>query len=114
MSRSHLVDLHNELSRRGWRISEFLRGDNDVLGAATWLIQRSTQEPIFRIDFAGFGPLGEEISIEESYACFLRGHPNSLYFRRVNRSRKLWRKELSDFTASLDTALESIAIPFDG
>jgi hypothetical protein len=79
-----------------------LRGDDNVQGAATWVIQRSNAGPTLLIDFAGFGGMGEDISLEESYACHVRGSSIGLYFRRVNRSRQLWVTELKQFVTALD------------
>lgn len=102
MSTSHLGQLRAALVRRGWKVTERLRGDDGVNGAATWLIQRSTTQPILWIDFAGYGPLGADISLEESYACKVRESEISLYFSRLNRSRQRWLKELHGFIAALD------------
>jgi hypothetical protein len=107
MSQSHLSQLKEALNRRDWQVSERLRGDADnVQGAATWVIQRSNAAATLLIDFAGFGGMGEHISLEESYACNVRGSSIGLYFRRVNRSRELWVTELNEFVA----ALESVAL----
>ena len=54
------------------------------------------------IDFAGFGGMGEDISLEEAYDCEVRGRAISLYFRRVNRSCALRLAESTEFVASLD------------
>ncbi len=110
MSRSHLSQLREALTRRGWQVTERLRGDDNVQGAATWVIQRPNTGPTLLIDFAGFGGMGEDISLEESYACDVRGTAIDLYFRRVNRSRQLWLAELKAFV----TALESVAVAEPG
>jgi hypothetical protein len=81
-----------------------LRGEDNVQGAATWTIQRSSAGPTLLIDFEGFGGMGEDISLEESYACKVRGPAIDLYFRRVNRSRQLWLAELKAFVTALDSA----------
>ena len=106
MSLSHLKELRTALSDHGWQVSaERLRGEDDVQGAATWEVRRNEESAPVLIDFAGFGPIGEEISLEESYACSVRGRSNSgLYFRRVNRSRELWLRDLAAFVASLNAA----------
>jgi hypothetical protein len=83
-------------------VTERLRGDDNVQGSATWQIQRHGMGPLLQIDFAGFGGMGQDISLEESYACQVRGHSIDLYFRRVNRSRALWLAELNEFVSSLD------------
>ena len=66
------------------------RGDVDVQGSATWEIRRQAGGPALLLDFAGFGGLGEDISLEESYACKVRGCPIHLYFSRVKRSCERW------------------------
>jgi hypothetical protein len=102
MSQSHLKQLHDALTRRGWDVTERSRGDDDVQGAATWMIRRSSAGPTLLIDFEGFGGMGEDISLEESYACRVRGNSIGLYFRRVNRSRQLWVSELNEFVNALE------------
>lgn len=103
MSVSHLRELRTALERRGWRVIEKVRGEVDACGAGTWLVQRLGGGPIHQIDFAGFGPMGEDITLEESYACSLRGKPEcGLYFRRIHRSRRLWEAELKAFVEALD------------
>jgi len=102
MSRSHLSQLREALTRRGWQVTERLRGDDNVQGAATWVIQRSNAGPTLLIDFGGFGGMGEDISLEESYGCNVRGSSIGLYFRRVNRSHELWVAELKEFVTALD------------
>src|ERR1700752_2694170 len=95
------------MANRGWQITERPRGEEHAEGAATWEIQRHHTGPTLLIDFAGLGPMGEDISLEESYACNLRGSAIALYFRRINRSRKLWAAELKEFIS----LLESVAGP---
>ena len=102
MSVAHLGQLDEALTRRGWRITKRLRGEEGVEGAATWEIQRSINGPVLHIDFYGFGGMGEDIPLEESYGCEVRGHRVSLYFRRVNHSRERWVAELKEFVAALD------------
>lgn len=102
MSVSHLNQLDEALTRRGWKITKRLRGEENVLGAATWEITRSPRDPVLCIDFAGFGGMGEDISIDESYACDVRGHSARLYFSRVNHSRERWMAELKEFITALD------------
>ena len=46
--------------------------------------------------------MGEDIPLGEAYGCSIRGRHASLYFRRVNRSRELWLRELNEFVAALD------------
>ncbi len=82
----------------------------NVRGAATWVIQRPNTGPTLLTDFAGFGGMGEDISLEEGYACTIRGTAIELYFRRVNRSRQLWLAELKAFV----TALERVAVAEPG
>lgn len=102
MSQSHLQQLRAALTRRGWKIIEKMRGDDGVEGAATWELRRGEQGPTVQIDFGGFGGMGEDISLAESYGCNIRGQPGGLYFRRVNRSREVWEAELAAFVESLD------------
>jgi hypothetical protein len=106
MSLSHLKELRTALAEHGWEVvAERLRGEDDVRGAATWELRRNGEGVPVLIDFAGFGPMGEDISLEESYACDVRGRPSpGLYFRRINRSRELWLRDLTAFVASLDAA----------
>jgi len=105
MSESHLKQIRLALERSGWNIAERVRGDDGVIGAATWEIRRGSAASPLLIDFAGLGPMGEDISLEESYACHVRGKPDcDLYFRRINHSRDLWLNELEAFVASLDIA----------
>lgn len=105
MPQSHLRQLYAALTSRGWKVTEKLRGEDDVEGSATWFIQRHGSESMLLIDFEGFGGMGEDISLDESYSCQVRGRPNSLYFRRVKRSREKWLTELTEFVSSLDNVL---------
>ena len=60
------------------------------------------------IDFAGFGGMGEDIPLEQSYACDVRGRQNvGLYFRRINRSRELWLRDLAAFLDSLEAMADA-------
>ena len=102
MSQVHLDQLYEALTRRGWKVVERLRGEDDVEGSATWEIRRQPGGPALLIDFAGFGGMGEDIPLEESYACQVRGRPLHLYFNRVRRSRERWLTELAAFVAALD------------
>jgi hypothetical protein len=103
MSMSHLKELRAALVDSGWKIvSERLRGEDDVEGASTWEVRRVGDKCSVLIDFTGFGPMGEDISLEESYACAVRGRQDcGLYFRRINRSRELWLQDLSAFISSI-------------
>jgi hypothetical protein len=105
MPKLHLLALEAALSRRGWRIVA-VRAGNDYDVSATWQIQRTASEPSLFIDFCGMGRDGDVcLPLQDSYGCSLRGHASvDLYFRRVNRSRELWEKELSDFVQALDEA----------
>jgi hypothetical protein len=107
MSDSHLNELRTMLAEHGWRIvAERLRGEDDVQGAATWQVTRDGG-PMVLIDFAGFGTMGEDIAIEESYACNVRERSDiGLYFRRVNRSRVLWLADLAAFVEALGTTVD--------
>lgn len=103
MSKPHLRALEEALARKGWRILAVHPGD-DYQISATWEIQRSSNEPSLFIDFDGLGGEGDFcLPLEESYGCQVRGRKSaSLYFRPVNRSRKLWEQELAEFVRSLD------------
>ena len=105
MSVSHLNELRAALTEGGWKIvAERLRDEDDVQGAATWEVRRDGGSPPVLIDFAGLGGMGEDIPLEESYGCKVRGRGDvGLYFRRINRSRELWLRDLSEFIRSLDT-----------
>ena len=109
MSISHLSELRAALADRGWRvIAERLRGEGGVQGAATWEVRRGDAGPLVFIDFAGLGGMGEDIPLEESYACDVRGRRNAgLYFRRINRSRELWLRDLAAFVDSLEAAVDA-------
>ena len=63
------------------------------------------------IDFDGMGPDGDRcLALDESYGCQVRGRASiSLYFRRVNRSRELWQRELAEFVQKLDAGTEVTA-----
>jgi hypothetical protein len=106
MSLSHLQELRAALVDNGWKIVvERVRGEENVQGAATWEVRRDDGGPSVLIDFAGFGGMGEDIPLEQSYACEIRGRGNpGLYFRRINRSRELWLQDLSSFVNSLEAA----------
>jgi hypothetical protein len=108
MSQSHLKELRSALTEHGWTIvAERLRGDEDVQGAATWQVTRDGG-PVVMIDFAGFGGMGEDISLDQSYACQVRGRSEiGLYFRRIDRSRTLWLRDLAAFTEALDTDIDT-------
>jgi hypothetical protein len=101
MSTPHLNALENALARRGWQAVAVHPGD-DYRISATWELIRGDASLL--IDFDGMGPEGDYcLQLAESYGCHLRGHPlQGLYFRRVNRSRELWEKELAEFVQSLD------------
>jgi hypothetical protein len=104
MSIAHRNELRSALTTRGWKvIAERQRGDDDdVPGAATWEIQRGDAGPTVEIDFAGFGAMGEDIPLEQSYACTLRGRQDiGLYFWRINRSRERWLRDLWAFVDAL-------------
>jgi hypothetical protein len=102
MSQPHLNALEEALLRRGWRVVAVHPGNAyDV--SATWEVQRSTNEPSLLIDFEGNDDL-VCLPPEESYACHVRGQPGlDLYFRRVNKSRSLWERELAEFVRAPDS-----------
>lgn len=102
MSQAHLEELHKALSRHGWQVTERRRGDEGANGAGTWQLRRYEGGPPLLLDFAGFGGLGEDIPLEESYACQLRGTNRHLYFSRINKSRKRWLSELESFMRFID------------
>lgn len=82
-----------------------MRGVN---GAATWELRRYEGGAALLLDFAGIGGMDEDIPLEESYGCQLRGVEDcGLYFRRINRSRRAWLGELKEFVLSLDGRAEA-------
>ena len=107
MSQAHLSQLREALTRRGWEVTERLRGEDNVQGAATWELRRSESGLEVLIDFAGFGGMGEDISLQESFACNVRGSSIGLYFRRINRSRQLWVAELTEFVTALEVVAQA-------
>ena len=101
MSRSHLRALEESLASSGWHVVGVHPG-NDYDISATWEIQRSSSEASVFIDFEGMDDM-VCLPVEESYCCHARGRREpSLYFRRVNKSRRLWERELAEFVRSLD------------
>ncbi|PQO41217.1 hypothetical protein C5Y96_00435 [Blastopirellula marina] len=104
MSQSHLQDLYGQLVQRGWKVVEHRRSSEtlDVPGAAVWEIRRFDNSPAILLDFPGFDGVGENIDLDESYACGVRGRPIELYFSRVNRSQERWLEDLASFIAALD------------
>jgi hypothetical protein len=109
MSQSHLDHLQAALIHRGWTISERRRGDDDVIGSATWEIRRGAGGPALKIDFSGFGGLGEDIELDEAYSCQVRDHAIHLYFTRVRRNRRRWTDDLAAFVAALDDVSTGVA-----
>jgi hypothetical protein len=97
----HLQDLESAIAHRGWEIVAVTPGD-DYRISATWELKRG--ETSLLIDFDGMGSDGDHcLPLAESYGCHARGHNlRGLYFRRPNRSRELWQKELAEFLRSLD------------
>jgi hypothetical protein len=117
MSLANVIQLREALTRRGWQITEKLRGDDDddnVEGSATWEIQRHGSGPVFLIDFSEFGGMGEDISHDSNdcSGCKVRDYSIRLRFSRVNRSRDRWLADLKLFTSSLDKVAN--AKPNDG
>jgi hypothetical protein len=58
------------------------------------------------IDFDGMDDMAC-LPLEESYGCHIRGRSSKeeaawLYFRRPNKSRPLWEKDLAAFVLALD------------
>jgi hypothetical protein len=103
MSEPHLRGLEKTLANKGWRVITVHPGNGYDI-SATWEIQRSTSEPSLLIDFEGLDDM-VCLPLEECYGCHVRGCGKpSLYFRRVNKSRKLWEKELAEFVRLLDNA----------
>jgi hypothetical protein len=102
LSAPHLRALEDALARRGWRVAAVHPGD-DYRVSARWELHRSGSNPIL-IDFDGLGPEGDHcLPLDESYGCQVRRDASaSLYFRRVNRSRELWQRELAEFVQKLD------------
>jgi hypothetical protein len=103
MSEPHLRALEETLRRSGWQVVAVHACDDYRISAA-WEIQRGGGQSSLFIDFNGMAPDGDScLSIEESYGCQVRGRETvGLYFRRVNRSRLLWERELAAFVQALD------------
>lgn len=103
MSLAHLQELRVALAEAGWKIvAERLRGEDNVMGAATWEVHRGDRTLAVFIDFDGFGCMGEDVPLEMSSGCDVRGRRDGgLYFRRINRSRELWLRDLAAFIDSL-------------
>ena len=105
MSKPHLQALEEALRRRGWRVVTVHPG-NDYNISATWEIQRSTSEPSLFIDFDGLDDMVCR-PLEACYGCRIRGRSGKdeaarLYFRRPNKSRDLWEKDLAAFVLALE------------
>jgi hypothetical protein len=116
MSKPHLRALEEALLRKGWRILAVHPGD-DYRISATWEIQRNNCEPSLFIDFDGLDDMAC-LPLEESYGCHIRGRSAKdetawLYFRRPNKSRELWEKDVAAFVLTLenegDREIESAA-----
>ena len=106
MSQSHLNELRAALTDHGWKVRT-RAPDEDVRGAGTWELRRGSDDQPILIDFDGLGPMGETLPLDQSYGCQVRDVSNaSLYFRRINRSRKLWKADLAAFIAALDRAAD--------
>jgi hypothetical protein len=103
VSKPHLLALEEALARKGWRVIAIHPGNNYDI-SATWEILRSTSAASVLIDFEGIDDEGVLLPLEDCYACQVRGRRAGLYFRRVNKSRQLWEKELAEFIHSLDIA----------
>jgi hypothetical protein len=100
MSKPHLQALEKALAGRGWTVVAVHPGNNYDI-SATWEIQRGTSEPTLFIDFEGLDDV-VCLSMEECYGCHVRGRRKpSLYFRRLNKSRELWKRDLNEFVQSL-------------
>lgn len=104
LSVPHLQALEDALARRGWRKVAIHPGD-DYRISGTWEMHRSGSDEPILIDFAGMARDGMScLPLQESFACEVRGRTSvSLYFRRVNRSRELWQRELAKFVQKLET-----------
>ena len=101
LSKAHLHALEQALVGRGWRVVAVHPG-NDYDISATWEIQRNAGKGSVLIDFSGLDDM-VCLPLEKSYGCRVRGRrERALYFRRVNKSRKLWEQELAEFVRSLD------------
>jgi hypothetical protein len=104
LSKPHLQALEEALLRKGWRVVAVHPGD-DYRISATWEIQRNSQELSSFIDFDGLDDM-TCLPLEESYGCHIRGQSAKdntarLYFRRPNKSRALWEKDLATFVLAL-------------
>jgi hypothetical protein len=107
MSLSHLNELRAALNERGWKIVAERRreDDDDIRCGATWEVVRANGgvSPLLLIDFDGCDWWGNDLPLEKCYACYVRGRRGvSLYFRRINRSRKLWLRDLAAFLDALE------------
>jgi len=102
MPHQHHKELEEALTQKGWCVTVEHPGDDYGI-SGSWEIQRSTNQPSLFIDFDGFDAMGENLPMEQSYGCGVRGHSDiSLYFYRPNRSRVKWRSELKNFVDALD------------
>jgi hypothetical protein len=104
VSKQHLQALEEALLRKGWRVVAVHPGDDHRI-SATWEIQRGGSPTLF-IDFDGMEDM-VCLPLEQSYGCHLRRRSAKeemawLYFRRPNKSRRLWEQELTTFVHALE------------
>jgi hypothetical protein len=104
VSTQHLQTLEEALLRKGWRVAAVHPGD-DYRISATWEIQRGGSPPVF-IDFEGMDDT-VCLPLEQSYGCRIRGRSAKeeaagLYFRKPNKSWRLWEQDLAAFALALE------------
>jgi hypothetical protein len=104
VSKQHLQALEEALLRKGWRVAAVHPGD-DYRISSTWEIQRRGSPAVF-IDFEGMDDMFC-LPLEQSYGCRIRGRSAKderagLYFRKPNKSRRLWEQELAAFVLALE------------
>lgn len=98
MPQHHLDSLSHALLQKGWKIIATRSLDDFPHDFHAWTIQRGPAT--LEIQFARFGGAGEDLPLDESYACEVAGRDDvSLYFSRHPR----WRDELASFVAALDS-----------
>ena len=104
MSKQHLQALEEALLRNGWQVAAVHPGD-DYRISATWEIPRGGSPTVF-IDFDGMDDT-VCLPLEQSYGCRIRARSGKdeaagLYFRKRNKSRRLWEQDLAAFVLALE------------
>jgi hypothetical protein len=101
MSQAHLDELSKALTQRGWSVGALPNVGEEVCGS--WVVRRGLEGVAIHIDFDRLDGDGKVVPIEKSYGCSIRERPSSgLHFSAINRSRKRWKRDLSEFVRSLD------------